>query len=164
MRLSGEKIVKNSRVFMCKSCFSLRERKKRGKCHLCKSDTFVVDEWIALTIVQLNKKGYSTRYCCSGHPMQEQKCSNEIDTYITFKYNESIGTYVMFKCDIDKFNGINPPVGFQFEKNIIGRLILRWVKSEDNSVVYSDFKNYGEMVVSWANALKNLNHWAEGLP
>jgi hypothetical protein len=33
-----------------------------------KDDYFEVDDLIALTISLLNKKGYYTKFCCSGHP------------------------------------------------------------------------------------------------
>lgn len=35
-------------------------------------DYFEVDENIALVIVELNKKGYITAYCCSGHIFNDQ--------------------------------------------------------------------------------------------
>ncbi len=30
-----------------------------------------IDEWIAPTIQVLNQKGYLTKFCCSGHSLQE---------------------------------------------------------------------------------------------
>jgi len=50
-----------------------------GTCPKCKSYAVEVDDLILPTIIELNKKGYTTKYCCSGH----------MD-------NELVGTYILF--------------------------------------------------------------------
>lgn len=47
---------------------------------LCKGAMFEVDELMTIPILTLNKKGYTTNFCCSGH----------ID-------NDDYGGYIMFK-------------------------------------------------------------------
>jgi hypothetical protein len=35
-----------------------------------REDYFEVDDLIALSVSELNKRGYTTTYCCSGHPFE----------------------------------------------------------------------------------------------
>lgn len=51
-----------------------------GTCYKCEGNVFEVDELIAPTIIELNKKGWATQFCCSGH--LDDYC---VATYIKFK-------------------------------------------------------------------------------
>lgn len=51
----------------------------------CGGDIVEVDELIAPTIIELNKKGWTTLYCCSGHMNEEI-----ISSYIKFEHMPNI--------------------------------------------------------------------------
>ena len=54
---------------MCENCFEIDTRKYRfGRvCKQCGKLLVQIDEMLLPTISLLNKKGYHTRFCCSGH-------------------------------------------------------------------------------------------------
>ena len=60
----------------------------------CYGKIIEVDELILPTIMELNKKGYETDYCCSGHI-----CEKDTNTYIKFKKDNApksiINNFVM---------------------------------------------------------------------
>jgi hypothetical protein len=69
------------KTYMCESCFHIQKRFRRSVCESCKSSMFTCDEWIATTISTLNKKGYLTNYCCSGHPVSRGNIRNRMIKY-----------------------------------------------------------------------------------
>ena len=86
---------------MCTSCFTPYEKKWHYNltCKNCKSyGTMVeIDDNFLESIVILNKKGYTTDYCCSGHLIKNS------------------GTYIAFPLNIIL---PNLPNGFQYSKEI----------------------------------------------
>lgn len=54
----------------------------------CNGELIQVDELFVPVIIELNKKGYNTHYCCSGH-IHEGHCGC-IDSYIWFYYNNDV--------------------------------------------------------------------------
>lgn len=81
-------------IVMCTGCFNLYNKKylntEEKHCPLpeCgKYDKLMeIDELIARPIQILNRKGYRTLYCCSGH-------------YGLEKYNKTPLAYIMFNCN-----------------------------------------------------------------
>lgn len=67
-------------MYICSKCFDV----VGWKCHKCKGthheDCFPIDSQIALAISILNKKGYTTKFCCSGHALDEW-----VSSYIYFE-------------------------------------------------------------------------------
>lgn len=92
---------------LCEGCNELKEYYRLdlneefhpyrvGNCPTCGSNVFEVDELIAYTIIELNKKGWTTQFCCSGH--MEEKI---IATYIKFKHMPEscpLGFYIDKDC------------------------------------------------------------------
>lgn len=77
---------------MCTGCFEVKKfyevtpyqdkpyhPYKVGTCE-CGSNVCEIDELILPTIIELNKKGWATDFCCSGHMNEGAIC-----TYIKFK-------------------------------------------------------------------------------
>lgn len=69
----------------------------------CYGEVFDIDELMIPTIIELNKKGYITEYCCSGHSIEKR-----ILTYIV------ISDIINFKklpenfdVEYDSYNGRN---------------------------------------------------------
>jgi hypothetical protein len=59
-----------------------------------------IDELIAPTIILLNKKGFITKYCCSGH-----------------WYEDLLQIYISFDKDIKISK--SPPEGFELKDNVL---------------------------------------------
>jgi hypothetical protein len=109
---------------------------------------FEVDEMIAPVISLLNKKGYWTVYCCSGH---FDDCK-----YDGFNTSNS-SCYIMF-VDKFEFKDIKLPEGFSKEQDTYfqGRIgIRKWYKSENR-----DWNRMLEIM----DTMKDLYDWAVKLP
>lgn len=77
-----------SNLIMCEECLTVFESNKmRGisSCpiHGCYGELFEIDELMIDIITNLRKKGYDTKYCCSGHWSYNKPCeckaSKDID-------------------------------------------------------------------------------------
>lgn len=111
------------------------------------SSLFEVDEFIAPIISILNKKGYYTRYCCSGHYIDDEMgdygCSNN-DCYIMFVNNG----------DMKYMKSL--PEGFVLEEdnNYFDSFVIR--KQYKNN----DMNRYVEIM----DTMKELYEWALKIP
>ena len=68
-------------MYLCSKCFDI----VYFKCHKCtkcdyEEENIEIDSKLAFQISILNKKGYKTKFCCSGHAL-----NNFITTYIYFE-------------------------------------------------------------------------------
>ena len=68
-------------MYLCSKCFDI----VYFKCHKCtkcdyEEENIEIDSKLAFQISILNKKGYKTKFCCSGHALE-----NFITTYIYFE-------------------------------------------------------------------------------
>ncbi len=60
--------MKNEGTFLCPDCYHIFGGYGDQGCLKCrKHNHFQVDELLAPIIIELNKKGYKTNGCCSGH-------------------------------------------------------------------------------------------------
>lgn len=104
---------------------------------------FEVDEFIAPVISLLNKKGYTTLYCCSGYWVKEVRDGFQIPNnfcYITFKNKHQ---FRMIPFDsIVEYEG--------------QKMILR--------INYDEADDLGERMVEIFNTMNELYDWAESLP
>jgi hypothetical protein len=85
---------------MCDTCFSISPTKYRYGIN-CKNDDCYgemveIDENFIQAISLLNKKGYYTVFCCSGHPFKNKS----IASYILFKQTVNL-PYIPSKCNLD---------------------------------------------------------------
>lgn len=83
----------------------------------CGGELFEVDELFAPIISLLNKKGYKTLFCCSGHIKSESDVLY-CEKYTKYHKSISIESYIMFE------QGIvlpNLPDGYAMDKNDGGK-------------------------------------------
>jgi hypothetical protein len=72
------------------------------ECPSCENGLIEIDDMMVPTIFELNRKGYETQYCCSGHVAQDY-----VQTYILF--DDSVMKFV----NLEKFTkGLDPQLSF----------------------------------------------------
>lgn len=90
-------------ILICSNCNELKEYYdinlnkdfhpyNVGNCDVCNENVFEVDELIAPTIIELNKRGWTTKFCCSGHLGEEF-----LHTYILFEYVPNSAPALFYK-------------------------------------------------------------------
>lgn len=119
--------------------------------HILYDDYVEIDELIAPTIQILNRKGYKTKHCCSGHPFTDwlwnegeakyRKSQNLPSSYIEFE--EGIALPI-------------PPPGF-FDDSKNNRLVIR----KDDYAYYADAFELSRLIFE---AMAQLYKWAFYLP
>ena len=124
-------------------------------------DFIDIDEWIAPTIQVLNQKGYTTRFCCSGHPLNDNWLF--IDTSKEKGYYESgnfVRSYIMFEEGITL---PSLPHDFTSTQNTSAprpRLVIEKIHP-----VTSAFENqFFEKARRILETMKELYEWALELP
>ena len=140
---------------MCEKCFGMIDLSRHQNmwwddfvCINCgeKSHGIEIDEMILPTISQLNKKGYFTEYCCSGHGL---------DGRIGSISGGGVGNnfYIMFA------RGLEPTehpkeIGIKIE-NDFGRIIYRKIFETDFDYfrISNVILEFNKMVYEWAKKL-----------
>lgn len=112
----------------------------------CGGNLIQVDELFVPVIIELNKKGYKTHYCCSGH--------------IHEGHSGCIGSYIYFYSDIseDIENNIkrNMPQGYEFSYMSDGGIHI-------NKRFNSNLSKNKLLKLICENAIE-MTKWAENLP
>ena len=127
---------------MCENCYEVdgRKYKARRTCKHCGGLLVQIDEMLLTTISVLNKKGYHTKFCCSGH------------VYDTFPQ-----TYIYFTGDV-KLPDI--PEGFRYEDGYYGGgFCIRKDVEDDWTPRYSHMEilQRNLKLIEWATELPHLN-------
>jgi len=109
----------------------------------CIGNVVEIDELFVPIIIELNKKGYSTKFCCSGH-----------------YYGNCPNAYIMFESDIEL---PNIPKGYTQEIDDNNCVTIRrmFVKETDYQEEYIDTYKYYDNIIN--NAKQTLK-WAKDLP
>ena len=138
-------------MLLCLKCCKVYNQKtiKNNQCKVkeCFGEVVEIDELFIPVIAELNKKGYKTRACCSGH--LEKGC---INSYIYF-YDDKIPSTLPkeFLFDQDLYPWVN---WGNRTKNCIRKLFDS--KKNINDLSKDIFKN-AISVLEWAEELENLN-------
>lgn len=132
---------------MCTGCFEKRQLHEVrrnvfeeyhpyhvGACK-CGGNVCEVDDLCIDAIIILNKKGWTTKFCCSGH----------LD-------EEDVGTYVYFEHAPDNL----PPIGFRWDRSN-GMDTIRYRRSHDN---LTGLRGYRRLL----DLNYDLYLWAHSLP
>lgn len=117
-----------------------------------------IDELIAPAIQVLNQKGYTTRFCCSGHPLDDLLVRDSGEELGYYKAGNPLNSYITFAEGITL---PSLPPDFQAEENPhSSRLVIRkWYViecAEDN-----DFFEKSRRILE---TMKQLYEWALDLP
>ena len=137
---------------------------------------FEVDEDIAEAISLLNKKGYKTMYCCSGHvkdpriyekwKLKKDEIINTPDTHIIYEDNDFkevlrpwtfTSTYIMFDKDYE-FKTL--PKGFYLDSdNVIDRITEFYIDNikKDSNIIQKEINEANNDLLEWVKSLPNLN-------
>ncbi|HFL3653894.1 TPA: hypothetical protein ACG3P3_001618 [Clostridioides difficile] len=108
------------------------------KKRLIESNVFVIeiDEAIADIVIELNKKGYKTVSCCSGHEKMDV-----------------VRTYILFR---ESYN-IKPPVGYIYKN----RCIERYIDNKSSSNIKDSLKHNINILHRWVYGLNSYNNIVE---
>lgn len=140
--------------FICLNCYeiyednvsSLANTKGNIQCpkRTCCGDVVQVDELLLPTIILLNKKGYRTSYCCSGHFIT---CMEE-NSYIMFEHNCQPPTI---------------PKGFHGEYNFGTQayVIRKWFKEDVEKERVENILNTALEIYKWADSLPENENYIE---
>ena len=155
-------------VYISKKDFSIHN-------YIPLQEYFEVDDLIAKTISVLNKKGYYTEYCCSGHILEESKMKikkeinslTEIPNDAPYKlikkrknkflvefYPLGASIYIKFNKEIRL---LNIPEDMLYDNNTV-YYMLEYFDKDLNKIIDSD------IILKIKNINKILYEWAVSLP
>lgn len=100
----------------------------------CGCNVVEIDDLIVPTILELNKKGYKTRFCCSGH-----------------MYSIS-SIHIMFEGYLEDVVKNNLPEGFIFVESNLNSFIIRHEFVESDR--YEELLKYNNILYKWSLGLK----------
>ena len=139
-------------MLLCLNCYKIYNQKtiKNNMCKIkeCYGDVVEIDELFVPVIAELNRKGYRTRYCCSGHYTKD-----------------SIITYIMFE---DFIEFLYLPEGYNYDVSWTMRNgntdIEKYIdKNKSFNELSKDIFNNAVSVLEWAEGLKELNEKVGGI-
>ena len=137
-------------MLLCLNCYKVYNQKtiKNNMCKVknCHGDVVEIDELFVPVIIELNRKGYRTRACCSGH--YDFNPSNAYSSYLYFRDNIILSSL---------------PDGYMYDQDLYPW--VDWGNRKRNTIRFDFdreklFDGLGKDIIS--NALKVLE-WAEGL-
>lgn len=119
-----------------------------------------IDELIAPTIQVLNQKGYNTRFCCSGHPLDDTLVIDSSTEKGYFKGGFLLESYIAFE------EGVSLPFlppDFVASQNTYAsrtRLVIKKVYEINNAFDNQFFEKSRKIF----ETMKQLYQWALDLP
>lgn len=132
--------------------FALAEEKVRDQ------GWFAVDEVIAPVIQELNRRGYRTSYCCSGHPI-----SGLTPTYIVnSKTQEVIRCEYVEYCQPTLYIAFDRDYGFGYSEPIPAAFYM----DDENTVLRLEYETLSgfSLLHERLDACEQLYAWAKTLP
>jgi len=144
-------------VLLCLNCYKVYNQKtiKNNICKVkeCYGDVVEIDELFVPVIAELNRKGYITQYCCSGHVAG----NSGLHSYIYFEdYTFLPSLPEGYKHDQDIYPHI------KFDEGKVS--ILRYFDKKLNLVELSKqlYKN-AISLLEWVDGLPDLNEKDGGI-
>lgn len=141
---------------ICPDCNEVHDRSHVafvGECPNCGSrkDGVIVDEMLCPAIIELNKKGYITKACCSGHTYDK-------GGYISFNNHSMLNSLIDF---VSKNNEYPSNITYynlekEFEQD---KICIRWKQTDKKQYYISilkDLLDANEMIYKWACSLPDL--------
>ena len=120
----------------------------------CDQENYVeVDEMIAPVIAVLNKKGYKTVYCCSGHPYPSRDMIYPENTFV------HLATYIAFE-DGTKLPSCPDNAILEVAENLYQPVI----RIRENAYYMTENHSYYDMLVYIVEIMKSWYDWAVSLP
>lgn len=136
----------DDKTFICMNCM-IAYKENYGMCKKCLGDIADIDTKILDTILELNRKGYTTMFCCSGHPSRPTSY-----THIVMK-GKIIVESVPEDFSIEEFNRGTVYRAPMLEKRLKKRKIQTLTDEEIEKLEF--FVNCD---------LENLRKWVRQLP
>lgn len=135
-------------MLLCLKCFKVYKQKtiKNNMCKIkdCHGDVVEIDELFIPVIAELNRKGYKTNFCCSGH------------------ISEYSSSYIYFKDEV-----VLPslPKGYLYDQDMYPHVDWnRWQVKNTIRKQFDEKKSLNELSKDiYYNAIEVLK-WAEELP
>lgn len=120
----------------------------------CQGDIIELDELILPTIILLNRKGYYTTNCCSGH-----------------YYNDNSNSYISFDREVEL---PNLPEGYEYDAKLYPHVdwerhdefgnynsgmscIRKYFNEKDSVLRYKAILKNAQTLLAWAKKLDNIN-------
>ena len=140
-----------------------------NNCEDGKEDYFEVDENIALIISMLNKKGYRTTFCCSGHPFANinefrADSKEDFDCLIFFDLQDiryENGKYKAFDRDNAKYCYIRFKESYSFSALPEG-----FTYDKDNKCIEKEYASESDtydLIQEIVDSMKALYEWTKML-
>ena len=146
-------------MLLCLNCYKIYNQKtiKNNICKVkeCYGDVVEVDELFVPVIAELNRKGYRTRYCCSGHYADEYSSS-----YIFFAEDyvfPSLPKSYMYDQDLNPWAYLNTNGQQSKSKRNTIRCDFYGNKNKSFNELSKDIFNNAINVLEWAEGLEEFN-------
>jgi hypothetical protein len=137
-----------NKLFLCLKCFRVYNQKtikhKVCKNKNCNGEVVEIDELFIPVIAELNRKGYKTKYCCSGH------------------IEDTFNSYIYFEDDIEL---PNLPDGYLFDKDAFPQ--VNWTMWETKNTIrrlFDENKNNFDLSKEILESTLKVMKWVEELP
>lgn len=166
-----------AKKYMCPECFKLfteskaNEMKFKHHCHAAYDGDYLIpiDEPIAEAISTMNQKGYTTKYCCSGH-WEGGDVEKIARFYVTFEVPLHAVPYLLshapiglgLTCDINSMDYLRHGV-IPMHLSGDGGLSMYVVDMDEDTELTEEFYNASQ---KWADEsyVFSFKKWVEMLP
>ena len=146
-------------MLLCLNCYKVYNQKtiKNNMCKVkeCYGDVAEIDELFVPMIAELNRKGYRTRYCCSGHYVDEY---SSIFLFFAEDYVfSSLPKCYMYDQDLNPWAYLNTNGQQSKSKRNSIRCDFYCNKNKIFNELTKDIFNNAINVLEWAEGLEEFN-------
>jgi hypothetical protein len=157
-------------IYICDTCFKIYKLstfiKKNNECEAvidselkclknnCNGTLFETDELFAPIVSILNKKGYKTKFCCSGHIKPDWDVMY-CPSYTKTCKNYGIESYIVFENDVEL---PSLPDGYKYDEIVDGDLLPNCIRK-----TFDDKKKVDTLLMEIINNTVSVLDWAKKL-